>query len=375
MSEHSRLQPSSAHRWVPCPGSVPLEAQYPEEDGLEAQEGHAAHWLAAEMIQRGPGGAPVLVEVAPNGVPITEEMRDLVPVYVSDVLATKAKFGTRAVNQIEHRIHATSVHPDNWGTADDVLYCNDTARIVIWDFKWGHGFVEVFENWQLLNYLAGVLDQLEHSGHADYEVTLRIVQPRSYHREGPIREWSFKASAARDYIRQLNASANEALGNDPSTVPGPHCKRCNARHACKANQAVALDVVDSSSDSTPHDLPPSALGRELSVLTRAREMLESRITGLQAQAEAEIRKGTQVPGWAIEHTVGREAWSVTAEEVATLGDMLGVKLSKGPEVVTPAQARKAGVDETIIAQYSSRKPGSSKLASVSIVSSRKAFGG
>jgi len=45
-SSHSHLAPSSAHRWLKCPGSVALEAAAPEPpSGPYALEGTAAHLL------------------------------------------------------------------------------------------------------------------------------------------------------------------------------------------------------------------------------------------------------------------------------------------------------------------------------------------
>jgi hypothetical protein len=372
---HSVLAPSSADRWVPCPGSVPLEAQYPEDDSLEAKEGTAAHWFASQSLKLALGQIEAFDDkIAPNGIPIDDEMREGVPTYVEDVLKTHAVYGERKTLVVEHQVKCPSVHADNWGTTDAALYDQETATIHIWDFKWGHGFVEVFENWQLLDYLAGVLDELKED-RPEYKIILRIVQPRSYHKDGPIREWKLTSTQAREYTRHLNSAAHEARGNNPATRPGLHCTHCLARHACKALQATDLDIVDRSSDATPLDLPPAALGKELSALRRARALLDARISGLESQAEAEIRKGVSVPGWTIEHTTGREQWARSDEEILLLGEMLGIKLDAGVKLVTPNQARKLGLDETMCREYSERRAGAAKLVPVSTVAARKAFAG
>ena len=48
---HAKLSPSGAHRWMRCPGSVVLEAQYPDRGSIYAREGSAAHELAAIVLE------------------------------------------------------------------------------------------------------------------------------------------------------------------------------------------------------------------------------------------------------------------------------------------------------------------------------------
>lgn len=367
---HSRLSPSGAERWSHCSGSVSLEDRFPNDQGVEAQEGEAAHWAASKLLR---GQTLQIGETAPNGIVVDEEIADGVQVYVEDVTRILSS-RKPIVHKIETRVNVPSIHAECWGTPDCWAYVRQEVTVYLWDFKWGHGFVEVFENPQLITYAAGILDELL-LGTPDCNLVLRIVQPRAFHPEGPVREWRTTAVELRDKIRHLNASAHEALGPNPRTVVGPHCKHCKARHACKALQAAALDASDLAFDAVPFELSGPMLGRELLYLTRAADLLAARIAGLESQAEASLRSGKSIPGWEFESLPGREIWTKPIEEIVVLGQLTGIDLLKPPSAITPKQARDAGVPENLVAINSARKPASLKLRPVNITQAKKAFGG
>ena len=50
MTNHSLLSPSTAHRWMICPGSVAMGMTLPDEPSDYAMEGTVAHALAESML-------------------------------------------------------------------------------------------------------------------------------------------------------------------------------------------------------------------------------------------------------------------------------------------------------------------------------------
>jgi hypothetical protein len=362
---HARLSFSSAARWVQCPGSVLLNEQYPETETTDAaEEDTRAAALAAQILTTG--------EVKPD---VDLEMFGRLKPYLDSVLPGQLFPGGL---HVEETIFAGSIHAHCSGTPDAWALHAESKTAYVWDLKYGYGHVEVFENWQLLAESSAILDLIDgdHDPHL-WRFVLRIVQPRAFHRDGPIRTWAISAGELTGYVRKMREAAEEAMGNDPRTVVGPACKHCSARHVCKAAQIAAIDYAEMADDATPLELTPEALSHEMRLLRRGAKMIEARLSGLEAQAMATIRRGESVPGFSVEHGQGREFWTKPAEEVIALGALMGVDLAKPLEkaVITPAQARKAGLDAAMVLEYSGRKSGEAKLVEVDTVASRKAFGG
>jgi hypothetical protein len=370
---HSILAPSSAARWVACAGSVLLEAMYPETEAerTEAAEGTAAHWAASELLS---SRQVAEGQVAPNGVVLTAEMIEGAELYVAHVwLARRADPG--ALLHVEDRIEIPRVHDLNWGTPDAWIYSGASLTLDVYDFKFGHGFVSEFENWQLIDYTAGILDALDIDGQTDQalRVNMHIVQPRAYHRAGPIRTWSVIASDLRPYINRLAMAASAALAPGAKCSPNPECVHCRGRHACEALQLDAYRSAQISGSSIPVEMTPAALGLELHFLRAAAKRLEGRITGIEEQVAQNLAQGHRVPFFAMVQSHGREVWAKPVDEVLGLGQLFGVDIAKR-DAITPKQAVKAGLPAEVVAQYTTRSS-SLKLEADDGSDARRVFGG
>lgn len=363
---HSIIPPSSAHIWgAPngCPGWVLMSQLYPElEDSEESKEGTAAHWVAEEMIDslsRAKIGHPekedIVGTLAPNHVVITEEMYEAAELYASDV--AEVMHQTRVLGGenlgIEARVKAPHIHELSEGTVDCYLYSRKTNELFIWDFKFGHGIVEAYDNWQAINYTSGILDTLGIDGELDQRTTvrIRIAQPRAFHRDGAIREWAVKASDLRGKFNILHNNAAKALSPDAKCNSGSHCKYCSARHACPTALAAGMQLYEVAGAAMPVELSDDALATQYAIVQRALKQLEYLESGYQEQLKSRLRSGASVQGYRVEEGKGRERWAKPVEEVIAMGDMLGHDL-RNLQAITPNQAKKLGVDESVIIAYS-----------------------
>lgn len=374
------LRPSKAVRWGGgCPGSHALEPHYPEdEDGPEAREGTAAHHYNSEALY---GRVLPVGALAPNGHPITAEMVEYGELFLDDVRATLAEWaatGDHVQFYVEAKVYAhKTIHPKNEGTPD-VFIINWTRKIiVVLDYKYGHRYVDPFNNEQLINYFAAILETFgidREAAKNEWTASLRVIQPRNFHRDGPVRRWDTTGRVLVGLIDNLRRAAHAAKAINPQTQTGPWCRDCQARRGCDANMRAAASAMDVAGDTVPHDLPPQAVGLELRHLNRAAALIKQRLEALEEQGLAIIRDGGTIPYYTRGYVQGHEKWTVPAAEVFILGEVMGVDLHADPEPVSPAKARKAGMDPALVASFTIKPTGAAKLLSADDTAAAKAFG-
>lgn len=354
-----------------------MRALYPdapdEADNDVREDGTACHWLAKEIWER---RIPAEGSLSPNNRVLDDEMFDAVDLYHGVLRQSAWQDGE---TYIEQPIDCSLIYPKMQGTPDAFTVIargeHSNGRLRVVDLKYGFRFVEVWDNLQLIIYALCIAWKLELPD--DYLVELTIVQPRSYHRDGPVRSWTTTVGNLRaKYLQMLRDAANAAMGGAaPPCTPNPGCVDCAARFSCVALQNAALRAVEQAYMGIPLELPPSAIGMELTILKAAERALEARIAGLTMQAESLIRNGKVVPGWTIAPTYARERWQDGAEaHILTLASKyFDVDASKPTQAVSPARARKLGIPDKIVAMFSHKPSTGVKLAKQDPNEAKKAF--
>lgn len=345
---------SDAGVWVHCQASVRLSRLFPDldPDSPERVEGREWHAAAEALLRDGEVvGTPAMQEGAQL---YAETLKGLAPIeawHVEEVVDLS-------------KVHSFIPHgrPDAW--------CYHDGWLRSADYKPGHGYVDEWENWQQLLYLCALFDRLVGEGvipntpeaEDSTRVSVTIVQPRYYGRHGPVRTRNMRASQLRAYRNMLEGSAALTLKGDAPAKTGEHCSKCPARRGCGTLQEATLRVVDLAGHTSSVDPTPELVGHELQTLHAAQQLLKARADALEEQALHHLAGGREVAGYEMGETQTRETWqSGKAEDVLRLGAILGVDLALPPAPVTPAQARKRGIDAAVISAYSHRPAGARKL--------------
>ena len=350
-----KIRPSAIARIAACPGSLRASQGSPDwldeyGDNTVREQGTAGHWAAERLAA---GHSVALGTVAPNGVAITEDLFSGAESYLSAVKG----IGCSAI-AYEYKVQIPDISANCEGTADAAGHGMGLQRpfIFVGDLKLGYRVVNVWPNYQLISYAAGVARALGWRL-ADIDVRFMIAQPRKWHRVGYIRHATVSGEMVQERVNWLREVVAIAESDSPPLTPGEHCEYCPARQRCEA----ASHAAGSFSIDMTNDLTTAEAERELAMLLERKAIVEARITGLSAQIEHAARNGQRLQMFETERKQGYLTWNAEASDsVRALSRVMGGALEKQPELITPTQAKKL-LPAAVVDSYAHRPQGAFKL--------------
>jgi len=354
---HSYIGASSASRWFKCAGSVKMSAGVVSLDTHEAQEGTAAHIVAAGCLNRSQDawewiGQVIRVEREDGGkddeFTVDQEMAENLQVYLD---AIRGDWDPDADPLfVEAGFTLDDIDEDAYGTVDAAVVGRDLLRV--YDLKFGAGIVvEVEGNEQAMYYTVGLISWLvKRKMVVPPEVELVIAQPRIDHPDGFVRRWRISvdnlAAWAHTTLKQMIA---DTRADDPPLVVGEHCRFCPGKAKCPEIR----DVFDDFVEGHPKELAEMddwELAERMERVPAARKF----IGYLEDETFARRKKGKDVPGWKIVPKKSNRVWKEGAEEV--LVDVLGEEAAYTHKLRTPAQVDKLGKKGKTITKEHAYKP-------------------
>jgi len=352
---HSFFSPSSAHRWINCPGSAAYpENQAPGGSSSFADDGTASHEFAAKLLLSG-GDADRFIGLARtvngNVYTLDEERAFHIQTYLDDV--RRRALGGHLL--VEQHVQIPAFGKDQGGTADAVILQPKDRLLVVEDLKYGVGErVYAERNEQGMSYVLGALADAEMIGEFDRFMFV-VCQPRLNH----IDEWEFSLEELRRF-EQRARKAVKLVEGALSTKPGSDahvmymaagdktCRWCRAKARCpklaeEVQKATRSDFEDLSA-------PPPAVPTGTEQLERAwaaLPLVKQWTKAVEAEVWRAVAAGEKVNGpdgkpmKIVEGDDGKRVWKDTKEAEETL--MLHLppeKLYAPREIITAPAAAK-----------------------------------
>lgn len=333
----TKIRGSTLPRFMTCNASALVGESTDNEFSME---GTAAHEFLESKFK---GESSLVGAFAKNGIQFDSDMEHFAN-------RTLAHIPPTAVAEVEVSYPLSSLtvvgHVDYHWEEDG----GDT--LVVMDYKYGHRVVEVEKNWQLIGYAIGILFLKQRSYN---KVIMRVIQPRAHHQDGWIRDAIMTSDQLQScYSELLNAAINFERSHI-SYVTSDKCRYCPAlATTCPAMNRAFFNSVDVTLDTDiKDDLTNEELAYMIRLYDRVKDIFKIKFDALSDLAKNKIKAGQVIDGYGIEVAYANRSWAddFNADNFKLL---TGLDVTK-KVMMSPADAEKAKIDQSLIDSFTNRK--------------------
>jgi len=332
-TKHSVYGPSSAAKWLNCPGSVNAEEGLVETENKFATEGSAAHHLAYMCLSENKQPTAFLGHSFPEypNNTVDAEMAGCIQQYVSYIYELKGQ------REFEQEVSYEEWVPGGFGTADAIVTVDDTLHVI--DLKYGKGVpVDAEKNPQGMLYALGALG--ERGSFQGFEmVVIHIHQPRLEH----VSTWEITPDELYEWAEYAKMRAKLCTLPSAERIPGEYqCRWCKAKPTCYALAARTEHALTRQFNeiviSKPRS-PEKLRDVDLRYVLNNKAMIIDWLNAVEKHVMGKVLSGEGFVGFKIVHGQSNRQWGDDKVAEKKLNEMLGEK-AYNKKLLSVAQAEK-----------------------------------
>ena len=359
-TQHSLISPSNFERRMLCPGSLNAEKDLPEQTSVYAQVGTMLHERTAlyiDFLDRCRVLNGHYVVIGSNwDTSLSEDQIEAVR-HAGDYF-NKLKDGEDTVVLYEahdKKYSLSFIYHDMKGTVDSVLMLRNTKTdditLHVIDYKFGKGVVvDAFENYQLLMYALGALEDVEINSKitGKLHINLHIVQPYKANSVWSLNETEKLLFSNLEMYQDIAKKCY--VPDAPRIASKKACQFCKAKSTCPALAKFVPDIKNKLGELSDE---------QIATIYDNKDLITMYLKSVEEHIKNKLEQGSFM-NYALKPKLSNPKWNddaydylvenLSEEAFEVSSKLIGITKAEkllGKEVVNKLTIREEGVIEIV----------------------------